>query len=306
MFYEHPSFRRESPDPAKLEAAIVVLTPSESKRLIAKAIAILPEVKTAVAKGLLVIGWGTTTVYVAEEILGRPIPNKIDFASGVISEGELNANHPATKTIFPFVLQDGRPSELHQRAALRSFKPGDVFIKGANALDVNGDIGILIAAETGGSAYDAWYATSIRSGLFICPVGLEKLVPSVRDVANKCGIYRFKYSIGVPVSLITFSTAKVVTEIQAIQVLTGAHAYQVASGGIAGSEGAVTLVLEAEAQVLDRAFELVKSVKGEPPMPPPRQYGAPRAASMGYDPNRLREAVQQSDTAQKLTSQPRG
>jgi hypothetical protein len=255
-------------------------------------VAVLPEVKAALNKGTLVIGWGTTNAFVAEEVLGRTIAYKTDFASGVICSGELNVNHPDTK-IMPFVLKDGGPSELHQKAALSEFKPGDVFIKGANAVDTKGDIGIMVAAQTGGSMHDAWFAIAGRDGNFICPVGLEKLIPSVNEATQKCGVFRFKYSMGVPVSLISFSSAKVVTEIQAIQVLTGASASHVASGGISGSEGAVTLVLEGEAPVLEQAFELVKSVKGEALLPPLRQSQAPAAASLGYDAQALSEFIQQ-------------
>ncbi|MFC2002033.1 hypothetical protein ACFLUZ_06005, partial [Chloroflexota bacterium] len=70
MFYEHPSFKHEASPQAKLESAIVVLNSSESKRLIAKAVAVLPEVKAALKKGTLIIGWGGTNAFVAEEILG--------------------------------------------------------------------------------------------------------------------------------------------------------------------------------------------------------------------------------------------
>ena len=300
MFYEHPLFRREPSPMAKLESAIVTLNPAESKRLIAKAVAILPEIKAVLQKGTLVINWGTTNAFVAEEILKRTIAHKTDYASGVISEGELNATHTSIK-ILPFVLQDGKPSEVHQKAALHDFKPGDVFIKGANALDTRGDVGIMVAAHTGGSISDAWFAIAGRGGCLICPVGLEKLVPSVSDAASKCGMFRFKYSMGLPVSLMTFSTAKVVTEIQAIKVLTGADAYHVASGGIAGSEGAVTLVLEGETDTLEPAFELVKSVKGEPTVPPPRQYVAPPAASENYNPVALSETLQETERKHKAS-----
>ena len=293
MFYEHPLFRQDTLPRAKLESAIVTLNPAESKRLIAKAVAVLPEIKVVLQKGTLVINWGTTNVFVVEEILKRTITHKADYASGVISGGELNANHPDTK-ILPFVLRDGKTTEVHQRAVLCDFKPSDVFIKGANALDTKGDIGILVAAHTGGSVHDAWFAVTGRGGCFICPVGLEKLVPSVSEAAQKCGMFRFRYSMGVPVSLVTFSTAKVVTEIQAIKVLAGADAYHVASGGIGGSEGAVTLVLEGETDTLERAFEVVKSVKGEPPLLQPRQYAAPSAASANYNPATLSEAVQKT------------
>ena len=124
MFYEHSSLKREVPPQAKLESALITLNPAESKCLIAKAVGILPEVEAACKKGTLVIGWGTTNALVAEEILGRTIDHKTDFASGVICGGELRGNHPDTK-IMPFVLKDGKLSETHQKEALSEFKPGD-------------------------------------------------------------------------------------------------------------------------------------------------------------------------------------
>lgn len=310
MFYEHPSFKREIPPRAKIESAIVVLEPAESKRLIAKAVAALPEVKAVLKKGILVIGFGTTNAFVVEEVLGKTIAHKTDFSSGIISEGEFNGNpaHPGSK-LMPFVLkagkiwekeddkQAGQPDNLqerltvHQKAALSQFKPGDVFIKGANAVDAKGDIGILVGAGTGGSIAHAWFAVTARGGHFICPVGLEKLIPSVSDAAQKCGIFRFKYSMGMPVALIAFSNALVVTEIQAIQVLSGARVTHVASGGIGGSEGAVTLVLEAEAGLLEQAFDIVKSVKGEPHVPPPKRYLTPPAASLGYNAQAIQDLL---------------
>ncbi|MBI2832257.1 MAG: hypothetical protein HYX79_08380 [Chloroflexi bacterium] len=290
MFYEHPAFERTVLPGAKLESALVSLNPAESKRLVAKAVAALPEIKAVLKEGTLVIAWGTTNAFVAEEVLGKTIAHKADFASGVISEGELNSTYPGIK-INPFVLQNGKLIEMHQKEALRNARPGDVFIKGANAIDANGNIGTLVAAHAGGFMYDAWFAAAARGATFICPVGLEKLVPSVSDAAQKCGLFRYKYSMGLPCALITFANAKVVTEIQAIRALTGAGATHVASGGIAGSEGAVALALEGEADVLERAFELVKSVKGEPPVLAPRKYTNPRAESVGYDPLKLSEHV---------------
>jgi len=269
MFYEHLLFKQNTSPEVKLESAIVVLKPAESKRLIARAVAVLPEIKAVLRKGTLVISMGTTNAMVAEEIMGKTIDDKSKFTRGVVCEGRLTANDETD--LFPVVIKDGKLVEMQQRAALEDFKPGDVFIKGANAVDVKGDVGVLVGSETGGTVGEAWYAISGRGGCFICPVGLEKLVPSVSEVAPKSNIYRYKYSMGMPVSLIFLPTAKVVTEIQAIKVLTGADAYLVASGGIGGSEGSVTLILEGEADRLEQAFKLVQDVKGEPSMPPPQK-----------------------------------
>lgn len=58
--------------------------------------------------------------------------------------------------------------------------------------------------------------------------------------------------------------AKAVTEIQAIEVLFGASgvsAIHVASGGVAGSEGAVILVLEGPNKGVKKAFDFICRIK---------------------------------------------
>jgi len=51
--------------------ALLVFTPAESKRFIAKAVARLPEVTHALKNSEIVIGYGSTNVRVAEEIMGE-------------------------------------------------------------------------------------------------------------------------------------------------------------------------------------------------------------------------------------------
>ena len=57
-------------------AALVVLNPSESRRLLAKATVALPEVQHALAHGTIIIGRGVTNAYVTEELLGIRIEPK--------------------------------------------------------------------------------------------------------------------------------------------------------------------------------------------------------------------------------------
>jgi len=89
---------------------VVVLTPSESKRLIAKAVKEMPEVKRALKKGRIIIIGGTTNAYVAEEILGRKV-DKFWFAAGRIAYGELGAND-SDKRSNPFVLKNGKVTAM--------------------------------------------------------------------------------------------------------------------------------------------------------------------------------------------------
>ena len=87
MFYQT---RIPAVEPADPISALVALTPSESKRVIAKGVAALPEVKRAMERGLIVVGRGTTNAFVVEELTGEKIENKSHYAAGFIVDGELD------------------------------------------------------------------------------------------------------------------------------------------------------------------------------------------------------------------------
>ena len=79
------------------------------------------------------------------------------------------------------------------------------------------------------------------------------------------------------------TVGKVVTEIQAFAILAGVRAYHLASGGVGGSEGAVVLALEGDEKRVEKAFELVKSIKGEPPVTLPDRLTLSSAKDYNYD-----------------------
>jgi len=109
------------------------------------------------------------------------------------------------------------------------------------------------------------------------------MVPSVHEAAQHSGIYHFKYSMGLPGKIVPVTTSKVVTEIQAFALMAGVRAYHIGSGGVGGSEGAVVLTLEGEEAKVKKAFELAKSVKGEPPVTMPDKYKVSSPADYQYD-----------------------
>lgn len=245
--------------------ALIVLTPARSKKLIARAVAVIPEVKSALKKGLLIISRGTTNAFIAEEIVGIKLENKSSFAAGYIAGGELKATKPKQR-LSPYVLRDGKPIELIPEEALKEFGPNDVFIKGGNAIDPEGTLGILVASDIGGTIGSMFPYIAPRSSHCISPVGLEKLVPSVYAAANKSGIYRFKYSMGLPTALVPVPFAKVITEIQALEILCNVSSTHIASGGIGGSEGSVVLSLQGSEENIDKAWDLIQSIKDEAPV----------------------------------------
>jgi hypothetical protein len=56
----------------------------------------------------------------------------------------------------------------------------------------------------------------------------------------------------------------IITEIEALGLLTGVDAYLYSAGGIAGAEGAVRLLVEGTEEEINETLELIESIKGEP------------------------------------------
>ncbi len=263
MFYRGIPLTPHNPTNRAPAAALAVLTSSESKRLLAKAVAAMPEVKQALKSGWIIIGRGITNAFVAEELTGIKIEQKLRYAAGIIDRGAL-ATAPRDIQMRPYVLHKGQSVELLPEKALEEFGQDDVFIKGANALDMAGNAGVLVAGPQGGTIGTALTTLAARGSHLIMPIGLEKLVPSVNDVSSHLGIRRYKYSIGTATGMVPVSIGQVVTEIQAVNILSGATACHAGSGGIGGSEGSVVLVIEGDDAAVEEAWAIIKSIKGEP------------------------------------------
>jgi len=280
MFYYQLSWDQEVGETSV--RALFSLTPSESKRLIAKGVAALPEVRQALRKGIVIIARGTTNAFVIEELVRDKIEPKSQYAAGFITAGELSAT-PDDMLMDVVVLRHGKRVATPPADALQEFREGDVSIKGASAIDVEGNAGVLAAGENSGTIGGILPTVLARHSYLIVPVGLEKLIPSVAQATQVTGVFHFKYSTGLPVALVPMPNALVVTEIQAFQVLTGAKVVPVAAGGIAGSEGTVVFSLEGKAAQIEQALSLVKSIKGEPPVGRPPGRVNPPAADFDYD-----------------------
>jgi len=253
--------------------ALFVLTPAESKRLIGKAVASLAEVKNALKQDKILIGHGSTNVYVAEEIMGPEFAGwKTDrnaYLSGLIVRGTLCTTVANEKGPI-LLLNRGKvePPAATMSEMLRDFGRDSVFIKGASAVDVAGNAGVFMAHPEGGTI--GWsIGTILARGIrLIVPVGLEKLVPSIDEAVSMCGQQTFDYCQGLKVGLMPLSGAKVISEIEALKLLSGVQSTHVASGGCGGAEGAVVLVAEGEKAAVENAIRLVESIKGEPPLQP--------------------------------------
>jgi len=254
--------------------ALFVFTPTESRRFIAKAVAQLPEVKKARKQGEIIIGHGSTNVYVAEEILGE-CPQRDQFVSGIIVNGILCVTQAEEKPPL-IVLKKGKriPPKPTMEETLENFDAGSVFIKGANAIDLEGNAGVFVANPAGGTIGWAYGILSAKGSHLIVPASLAKLVPSVQKAAKYCGQRTWYYCQGIRIGLLPIMNAKVITEIEAFRVLFDLEAVYVGGGGQSGSEGSVVLAVEGGKQALDSAIKLIESIKGETPLQPKKSLCA--------------------------------
>lgn len=249
----------------------VVLTTAAGKRLIARAVATHPAVQRALNSGTIVIIAGTTNGYVAEEILalvGGPkgfsrrrffrgitlppympatetgrLPGEAEFPGDVvIIKGEWQRG----KTIFDL---------------LDELREGDVILKGANSLDpVHKRAAILIGDPHGGTIVASLQAVVGRRVHLLLPVGLEKRAPgNLDELAAKLNTPGARGTRLLPVP------GEIVSEIEAISILSGATAELVAGGGVCGAEGSIRLVVSGEPREEKLAKELIESLAQEPP-----------------------------------------
>jgi len=112
----------------------IVLTVSESKRLIAKGVAAMPAVRDALADGVVAVATGSTNAYIVEELTGKPI-EKNAYMTGATLPAGIDRKGLLSRKVPDLVLRKGEPVEGAQATEIvGEMGPGDVFIKGANAV----------------------------------------------------------------------------------------------------------------------------------------------------------------------------
>jgi len=256
--------------------AQIVLTPAESKKLIAKAIARLGVVQQAAKNGIVALHPSSSTYFIIEEITGSK-PKTNYWVCGVVTPRGMcvemamvlgSGLTPDEESTDPGDLQGTWVIERGQlggqeklSSLLYRMTPSDVYVKGVNALDPEGNVGILFGLE--GSMGYLQAARRKRGFTIIYPAGLEKLIPiSVKEAAKEAKLARYESGMGMPVGLYPCPTGVTVTEVRAIEILSGASAIPIASGGLGGAEGAITLVLKGKADEVKKALDFVERSKG--------------------------------------------
>jgi hypothetical protein len=246
------------------------ITPAAGKRLIGKAIVKHAAVMTALKGGTVVIIAGSTNGYVAEEIL-TSLKQAKDFRRNRFFRGiVLPPSRPTTQfgllpdqSGFPgdVVIKDGvwqKGKTIFDVAD--DLRERDVIMKGANTVDlVQRRAAVLIAHPQAGTIGATIKAVVGRRVRLLIPVGLEKRISGNIDQLtaklNEPGAHGPRL-LPVP--------GEIFTEIDAIELLTGAHAELIAAGGVGGAEGSIWLALCGKPNQENGAVALLQSIAGEP------------------------------------------
>lgn len=255
--------------------AQVVLTPTESKKLIAMAIARLDVVQNALNGGTIMVHPSSSTYFIIEELIGgKPTTNH--WVCGVITPKGMCVEMATVLGDFTpkdvevdvgdlpagWIIKDKKLyPEMKQSELLNIITADDVYIKGINALDPEGNAGILVGYEASmGYILSAWRKKRFS---IIYPAGLEKLIPTPIDTAVKeAKPAKYDYAMGLPTGLFPCPKGKTVTEIDAIAMLSGATAIPIAAGGLGGAEGAITLVIKGNDEQVKKAIDYIEQSKG--------------------------------------------
>lgn len=246
-----------------------IVTPAAGKRLIGRAMAEHRYVREALSSGTVVIIAGTTNGYCAEEIL-KSIGQDTGFSRHHFFRGiVLPPRRPRTEAgtlpdAGPFpgdvIIRHGKWEQGKTIFDVADdLSAGDVILKGANAVNIaHRKAAILIGHPQGGTVMAAMRAHIGRRVHLIIPVGLEKRVyGDIDELArqlNAPGVRGHRY---FPVN------GEIITEIEALHLLTGVTAELIAAGGVSGAEGAVLLAVHGSTQEMEKAERLLSEIMNE-------------------------------------------
>jgi hypothetical protein len=267
------------------------LTPTESKKLLCWATAEDPAVKNALENGTVVIHPSSSTYFLIKALAGIEPKQWIFGAVNsrgtcgfkgtinfVVGKNYLGDPGGFTHSIVlkKGVLQESKPLV----EVLGEMGPDDVYIKAANALDSDGETGVLVGSAIGGTIGRVIAAAAGTGFTILTLAGYEKTIPfKVRDVAKLTGVKKMDWATGKPVGLV-YLPSQVMTESHAIKALFGLEAVPVAAGGIGVGQGSVTLVAEGDEENANRFIERITQLKQDTEDLPELEY--PDCSVCGY------------------------
>ena len=242
--------------------AMVTLTVSESKRLIAKGLKAYAPLQERLKHGTVIVTKGSTNTYLAEELLGKKIRSGAFVVGHTLPEkGKQKVDR--SKTLPELVLRNGESKKEVYTDILSTLEERDIILKGANIINYEKQqAGVMIAHPTGGTTGNINTPIEHQKLHLIIPVGLEKCTGQDIDALSELSQIDIE-SLGPKVPYIWSVKGELFTEIEALKALANVKVLHLASGGIGGAEGAVNLVILGTEEAVYKAKDIIKEIQGE-------------------------------------------
>ncbi len=258
--------------------AQVSLTVAEGKLFIARAIASLPEVRWALENGRVLLKGGTTVSALAEELAGV----ELRISGRMSPRGTKSARTTEPTTPHSILIEGGQCRNVDNDlpAVVTKMGPRDVAVIGANIIDTHGRAAMMAGRALGGNPGQVMTGLMAQGVQVIVAAGLEKLIPgSVDDSVRQAGMAGCDWSLGMSVGLMPI-IGRVITEVEAAQIIAPVACAVIGRGGIDGAEGGTTFVLRGEALDVQRVVDAVIAVKGTRTSGSPESWPECRAGTL--------------------------
>ncbi len=239
--------------------AQVTVTVPAGKRLIARAIAALPDVKKALVEGKILLKGGTTVSAVAEELIGSPLR----ISGRITARGTVSGDKDLSSFPHSILLHDGEVENVDKKlaetvAGMGSF---DIAICGANLVDVQKRAAMMAGSPLGGAPGQVVSTLEAEGITTYIAAGLEKFAPCFREEAIRaCGRKRIDTAMGMAVGLIPIPGC-LISELEALSILADVESCIIGRGGVKDGEGSTTFVISGEKTEVLKIVEMISSLK---------------------------------------------
>jgi hypothetical protein len=252
-----------------------VLTPTESKKLLSKAVVEMGSFQRALKAGTIVIHPSSTTVFILSElgfqldpealwICGLTVPRGLCASAQILEEVYQMGKFDPQKYTHSWVMRKGKwvKERLILKEMLSELKEGDLYIKSPNSIDPEGKTGVLYSATGAGTVGLVMKAQRKQGFEIVLPTGLEKMINRpVKEVSKESPKHAMNFCTGTPCGLMPIE-GTVITELEAVSLLSGAQAFLIAAGGVGGAEGGLVMTAKGDKAQITKAAEILGSVKG--------------------------------------------
>ncbi len=263
--------------------AVFNLTVDEGKKLIAKGICAMSEIKKALKEGTIAIHNSTSAYFLIEELIGESVDTNNVWLSGIIapkamcvhentqrnnkspkSEGYSKQITDASSFPHTHVIKNGKKVYgLVLKDLYENMGENDIYIKGVNCYDADGDVGVLIgSADENGTIGRMCSGRNKNHYKIIACAGNEKFIPESVSKAAAFINKKKQYAMGIKVNLFKFTPDYIINEAKALNILTGAETMIFSAGGLAGAQGGVCIAAEGTEEQINKAVEICENIKG--------------------------------------------